>query len=406
MRVLHVFDHSAPHQSGYAVRSLSIMAAQERRGWTVAALTSPRHGAAAGDEEIVEGRTFARANARAPSAPVAREMAEMRATRARLAEVARAFGPDVIHAHSPVLTAFPARAVASSLGLPMTYEIRAFWEDAAVDHGTTREGSIRYRVTRALETRAARRADHVFTICDGLRSDLVARGLPAEKISIIPNAVDLQRLTPVDPTAAEARSLRRRLGLHDGERVVSFIGSFYAYEGLDLAIDAVRRLKEAGRNIRLMIVGAGPEEANLKARAEPLGASVIFPGRAALDDVPLFYALTDLLILPRKRMRLTEIVTPLKPLEAMALGTPVLAADVGGHQELIRDGETGFLFPAGDVDALARRIGELLDAHDGLDASKERARDFVERERTWDAATAGYAAPFERLARKFRAARQ
>ncbi|MEO1014002.1 MAG: TIGR04063 family PEP-CTERM/XrtA system glycosyltransferase [Pseudomonadota bacterium] len=406
MRILHVFDHSVPHQSGYAVRSLAIMAAQERRGWTVAALTSPRHGPSAEEEETVEGRSFSRASAQATSIPVLRELVEMRATRARLKDVAARFRPDIIHAHSPVLTAFPARAVARALRLPMTYEIRAFWEDAAVDHGTTREGSPRYRLTRQLETRAARGADHVFTICEGLRADLARRSIAPGKISLIPNAVDLARLTPVDRRAPDVVALRERLGLAEDEAVISFIGSFYAYEGLDLAIEAIGRLNESGRNVRLMIVGAGPEEADLKARAEALGERVLFPGRAPMSDVPYYYALTDLLVLPRKSMRLTELVTPLKPLEAMALGAPVLASDVGGHKELVRDGETGFLFPAGDVEALARRIGEILDARDGLDALKARARAFVERERTWDAAIKGYAEPFERLARAQSASRQ
>src|SRR5207253_1226453 len=134
--------------------------------------------------------------------------------------------------------ALPALKVGRRLGIPVVYEVRAFWEDAAVDHGTTREGSARYRVSRWLETRALRRAQHVFTICEGLRADIVARGLPQSKVTVIPNAVDVEAF---GPGGAPDEALKSRLGLA-GASVIGFIGSFYAYEGLDLLLDAMPAL--------------------------------------------------------------------------------------------------------------------------------------------------------------------
>jgi glycosyltransferase involved in cell wall biosynthesis len=130
--------------------------------------------------------------------------------------------------------------VARKLGIPVVYEIRAFWEDAAVDHGTTNEGSLRYRATRKLETRAIQQVDHVFTICEGLRADIVGRGVAAEKVTVIPNAVDIASFKLASPPDPE---LQKQWGL-TGKTVIGFIGSFYAYEGLDLLLNALPAIIE------------------------------------------------------------------------------------------------------------------------------------------------------------------
>jgi len=152
----------------------------------------------------------------------------MRATANRLDEVIEDVKPDVLHAHSPVLNAFPALTVGRRRDVPVVYEIRAFWEDAAVDHGTGSAVGPRYHATRFLETKAMRRADAVTTICEGLRRDILGRGLPADKVTVIPNAVDVERL---QPSQAADPELVARLGLA-GAEVIGFIGSFYNYEGI------------------------------------------------------------------------------------------------------------------------------------------------------------------------------
>jgi PEP-CTERM/exosortase A-associated glycosyltransferase len=214
-RILHVLDHSIPLHSGYTFRTLSILREQRKLGWETFHLTTPKHTAESGLEETVDGwhfyRTLAQDNG-VSRLPGLGELALMRQVERRLQEVAEHVRPDILHAHSPVLNALPALRVGKRLGIPVVYEVRAFWEDAAVDHGTTEEGSLRYRFTRRLETRALKQANHVFTICEGLRSDIVARGIAADKVTVIPNAVDIDAF---DVGGVPDTGLKAKLGLAD-----------------------------------------------------------------------------------------------------------------------------------------------------------------------------------------------
>jgi len=392
MRILHILDHSLPSHSGYSFRTLAILREQRARGWETLQLTTPRHGDAPGEVEEVGGWRFHRTPMRRnglSNLPGVIFLQEMAATSRRIAELSATFRPDILHAHSPVLDALPALRVGRRLGIPVVYEIRALWEDAAVDHKTTTEGSLRYRASRALETFALRHADHVTTICGGLRAEVEARGIPASRITVIANAVDIAEFAfGAEPDAG----LRTELGL-DGKTVLGFAGSFYAYEGLDLLLEAAAMLAPRHPDLRVLLVGGGPQESALKALASrnDLAGRVIFAGRVPHDRVQRYYALIDVLAYPRRRMRLTEIVTPLKPLEAMAQGRMFVASDVGGHRELIRDGETGFLFPAGDAGALAHAIESLLARRDEWPRIKAQARRYVETERTWARSVAHYA---------------
>ncbi len=391
MRILHLFDHSLPLHSGYTFRSFGIITEQHRRGWQTAHVTTPRHTRPGPPVEEVEGLRFYRTpkpSSLAAKLPLVREIAEMRATRRRLAEVIAESKPDIIHAHSPVLSALPALKAARAAGLPCVYEIRAFWEDAAAAHGTCREGDLRYRVSKALETHAARRADAVTVICEGLRGDLICRGIPESKITVIPNAVDIAKFSG---GLAKDDALAASLGLSDAE-VLGFIGSFYDYEGLDVLIDALPALLALRPKARLLLVGGGPEDERLRQRAAASGLAdkILFTGRVPHAEVDRYYSLIDVLVYPRKSMRLTDLVTPLKPLEAMAERKMVAASDVGGHKELIQDGVTGTLFKADDAADLARVVGGLLARRGDWPVMLEAARAYVERQRTWAASVAHY----------------
>jgi PEP-CTERM/exosortase A-associated glycosyltransferase len=395
MRILHVLDHFLPLHSGYTFRTLEILRGQRDLGWETIQLTTPRHPAAA-DIESIDGWQLYRTRLEGSFADrlaAVRFAREMAATARRLDGLIETLKPDLVHAHSPLLNGLPALRAGRRRGIPVVYEVRAFWEDAAVDHARTREGSARYRATRALETHVLKRAAHVTTICEGLRAEIVARGVPAARVTVIPNAVDAQAFH-ADEEGDPA--LRERLGLA-GKEVVGFVGSFYAYEGLDLLIDAAARLVTSRPALRVLLVGVGPQEEALRAQAAAQGLQdrVVFTGRVPHADVHRYYGVVDLLAYPRHRMRLTELVTPLKPLEAMASGRVLLASDVGGHRELVRDGETGFLFPAGDAAALAASITRVLDARDDWTRVRSHARRFVEQERTWKRSVAGYVAAYE-----------
>jgi glycogen(starch) synthase len=398
MRILHVLDHGLPLHSGYAFRTRAIVKAQLARGWEVACLTGPRHTAAGPDPEVVDGITFYRTPRPAPAPAPLGEWREIRALSARLDALVREWRPDQLHAHSPVLTALAALPVARRHQLPLVYEIRAFWEDASVGNGTGREGSAKYWLTRRLETHAAHQADAVAVICDGLRDDLIQRGIAADKIFVLPNGVDLNLFG--NPLAAD-KAFARSLGL-DGADAVGFIGSFYDYEGLDDMIAAMPLLLEKRPNAHLLLVGGGPMEGALKvqAAASPAADRIRFVGRVPHEEVDRYYALIDILAYPRKAMRLTELVTPLKPLEAMAQRKLVVASNVGGHRELIEDGVTGTLFPAGDPKALAEALVNLFERRGEWEGRRDTARLFVERERNWSSNISRYAPIYQRLTGK------
>jgi PEP-CTERM/exosortase A-associated glycosyltransferase len=398
MRILHVLDHSIPLHSGYTFRTLALLREQRRLGWETIHVTSPKHTATRDSEETVDGWHFYRTlvPTSGKKLPGLGEIELMRQFERRLRAVAEMVEPHVIHAHSPVLNAIPALRVGKELGIPVVYEVRAFWEDAAVDHGTTTEGSLRYRLSHGMESYALRRAAHVFTICEGLRSDIVARGIPAAKVTVIPNAVDIEKF---EPSASPDEALKANLGLA-GATVLGFIGSFYAYEGLGLLLNALPSLLARRPDLRVLLVGGGPQDAALKAQAAQLGVAdkIVFTGRVPHSEVGRYYDLVDVLCYPRHSMRLTELVTPLKPLEAMAQGRLLVASDVGGHKELIRDGETGVLFKAGSADALSQAVLSLLDQRERWPALRAAGRRFVETERNWARSVARYREPYERIA--------
>lgn len=399
MRVFHILDHSIPLHSGYAFRTLEILKQQRAMGWETFHLTGPKQGVSPAEEDQVDGWQFFRTlppGGILDGVPGLSEIELMGEITYRIEQIVKRIRPHILHAHSPVLNAIPALRVGRRVGLPVVYEVRAFWEDAAVDHGTSREGGMRYRLTRGLETWALKRVDAITTICEGLRNDIVARGIPADKVTVIPNAVDISGFavggTP-DP------ALKRQLGL-DGARVLGFIGSFYAYEGLGVLLQALPYLLEKNAAVRVLLVGGGAQEEPLKALARALGIGdkVIFTGRVPHNDVARYYDLIDVLVYPRLSMRLTELVTPLKPLEAMAQGRLVAASDVGGHRELIRNGVTGVLFAPGNPLALATEVSKLLDSQQEWPRIRTSARSFVEKERNWTQSVARYKDVYERIA--------
>jgi PEP-CTERM/exosortase A-associated glycosyltransferase len=391
MRVLHILDHSIPLHSGYSFRTLEILKQQRALGWETFHLTGPKQGAATQNEEQVDGWQFFRTpppGGILEGIPGLAEIELMGEITYRIEQVVKRIRPHILHAHSPVLNAIPALRVGRRLDIPVVYEVRASWEDAAVDHGSTREGSLRYRMSRALETWALKRADAVTTICDGLRNEIMARGIAPEKIKVIPNGVDLDAFSS---SGVPDIALKAQLGLENAV-VLGFIGSFYAYEGLALLLRAVPEMLAKLPTLKILLVGGGRQEAELKQLVSAMGIAnqVIFAGRVPHEKVQSYYDLIDVLVYPRLSMRLTEIVTPLKPLEAMAQGRLLVASDVGGHRELIRDGETGILFKAGDASALAAAVLGLVSHPERWAALKTAARGFVERERNWRTSVAGY----------------
>ena len=380
-RILHVLDHSLPLHSGYTFRTRAILKAQQATGLGVRGITGLRHSAEGPDLELADGIEFYRTRGVANGPAGYREWREIRALADAIVAAAQDWRPGLLHAHSPALCGMAALIAGKRLGIPVVYEIRAFWEDAAVSNGTGSAGNVKYRLTRALENRVVSGADAVVTICQGLKDDLVARGFAADKISLSPNGVDLA-LFGAAPQPDPA--LRAELGLGTGP-VIGFIGSFYDYEGLDDMIAAMPQLLDRIPAARLLVVGGGPMEAALKAQAEasPAATAIRFVGRVPHSEVERYYALIDVMAYPRKQSRLTDLVTPLKPLEAMAQDKLVAASDVGGHRELITDGVTGTLFAPDDPAALAAALAKLLGEPDRWPALRAAGHSHVAAHHDW-----------------------
>ena len=222
------------------------------------------------------------------------------------------------------------------------------------------------------------------------RQDLESLGFP--RTAVLPVVPDLAHLDdPADWLVTQQ--------FDDEWTNILFVGRFESRKGLLDLLKAYRILRKTGCPCRLLVVGGGPQEANLRKQAEALGLRdiVIFTGRVPHKDVNRYYDLIDVLAYPRHPMRLTELVTPLKPLEAMAQGQLFVASDVGGHKELVKHNQTGILFKAGSKNALADAIQNLLANRQRWPELKANGRRFVEDIRNWRNSVANYRTAYSKL---------
>jgi glycosyltransferase involved in cell wall biosynthesis len=310
------------------------------------------------------------------------------------AQLVRQIRPAVLHAHSKHLNAQVALALRERFALPVVYEVRGFLEETWRSRGRD-AGTDTYRLAREAETWSMAAADAVVTLADSMREEIVARGVDSDRVVVVPNAVDTTFLAePPDPD-----SVRTRLGIAPGEVVVGLVTTVNDYEGVDTLVDAVTVLRGRGAPARLLVVGAGPALAGLQRRAAEVGlaGAAVFAGPVPFAQIRAFYAAIDIFCVPRADTPVTRLVTPLKPLEAMAIGRPVVASDLPPLREIVHPGHTGAIAPPGDPMALADVLEPLL--YDSTDRIRMgvAARQWVGEHRTWAAATRVYRDLYERL---------
>jgi PEP-CTERM/exosortase A-associated glycosyltransferase len=399
MRILHVLDVSAPTIAGYASRSRAIVNAQRAIGLEPVILTSVRHKNREGAPlESIDGIKHYRTLK--PAVPGRRPLSEIYHLRHRILEVAQLERVDLIHAHSPILVGIPAWMASRQLGLGCIYEMRSLWEDGAVERGSINARSLRYRLSRGGETFLARRVDAVVCICEGLRRDMHERGLPTERLHIVTNGVDAARFVPRPPDD----SIRAKLGLQ-GRTVVGYVGTFFGFEGVIDLVEALARLIKQGRNdLAGLIVGTGAtyDRCREVAQSHGLANRILHPGHVPAEEVERLYSVMDVVAYPRRSLRVTELVTPLKPLEAMAMEKAVIGSDVGGIRELIQNGVTGLLHRPGDPDDLAAKIKQLADDPYLRQILGRQARAWVAEKRDWKSIVPQYVPIYEAALRNKR----
>jgi glycosyltransferase involved in cell wall biosynthesis len=225
----------------------------------------------------------------------------------------------------------------------------------------------------------------VVTICDGLRGEVLSRGVPESRIFVVPNAVEADRFKPLQRDMA----LAQLLGIKGGP-VFGFLGSLFNYEGVEDLIAAVPDVVERHPGVQFLVVGSGEREAQVRDQAARLGPSIIYRPRVPHSEINAYYSVIDWLVYPRRSVRLTELVTPLKPLEAMAMCKAVIASDIGGHREMITHDETGLLYRAGDHKALVETLCRAAGDPDLPGRLACAGREYVTRERNWSAVSRTY----------------
>jgi len=399
MKVLHLLYQSLPNVKGASIRSMNILKAQRTAGIEPIALSSPFQ-QPAGDldehgRERIDDLVYYRSWNRRPNQAVSATGSGWRGRISKLLQwpsfarrveaVARLEKADLIHAHGIFYVGLAARRAARHLGIPWVYEVRSVWEDNAVLHGVYSSHSPMLTLIRMLENQTAKGACAVTTICEGLRQDLIERGVEPSKIILAPNAV----VPETDSTPRKS----------DGAFRIGYVGGIAKTEGLDLIMRAAAFCRGDIPELRVLLVGGGEELGPLIALASRLGIEDIceITGPVPPSEVAEHYRRIDLFIVPRIRGRVTEVVTPLKPLEAMNHGCLVAVSELGGLLELVRPGETGLSFEPENAEILADLVKRVKNSPKEFEAMRVAGRDWVRRERNWDRVAKIYRELYSRI---------
>ncbi|WP_313443888.1 glycosyltransferase [Brevundimonas sp.] len=384
--VLYVAASSSPyHTTGYTSRTQALLKAIGAEGWRVHAVTRPGyphdrndlHRMMSGATHEWEGITYTSlAGPRSNTTPFDRYCADAARILYKHIETVR---PAIVHAASNYLNALPALMAARRAGLPFVYEVRGLWELTHAAKDPRFEGSERFAWQRHQEIQVATNADLVVTLSEGLKSELIDRGVDRRRIVIAPNCVDAELFVPRERDEALARDLRLS-GV-----VLGFIGSMTTYEGLLDLVSVLARLRQRGHDVNALLVGDGPALSEVREAAKSLGVQrhLVMPGRVPHDEVGKWYSLMDIAVYPRLPSKVTELVPPLKPLEAMAMTLPVVASDVAAIRESIVHRRNGYLFKRGDQDDLLQTLEQVIQDPDGARAVALRGREDVKELFTW-----------------------
>jgi glycosyltransferase involved in cell wall biosynthesis len=298
-----------------------------------------------------------------------------------IVRLARLHRPAALHAASNYMNGLAAIKAGRILGIPVIYEVRGIWEITQSSANEIYANTLRYKLQRTLENEAVSAADKVITISEPLRRFVIEHGAKDSDVSVVPNAVDSDKLRPL----RRDRKVLGRLGIAQKEVVIGYVGSIVHYEGLDYIIEALAQLKEQGvKSFRFLLVGHGRESESLEALAARLKVSdlCIFMGRVPRSEVEALYSIIDIAPLPRRSLPVTELVPPLKPFEAMAAGKTVIVSSVEALAGTVIHGETGLIVEKDNVKALVAALKSLIESPALRKKIGKRAREWVVAERS------------------------
>jgi len=400
-RVLHLLTNSLPHTgSGYAQRTHSVLAAQQAAGWQTQAVTRLGYPVQVGkvlarETDVIEGVSYRRL---LPARLAKTLDGRLQQQADGLMVIARRFRPSVLHTTTHFTNGLVTRAVAGSLDIPWVYEVRGQLADTwASTRGPEARDSERYRLFQEREAEVMRSADLVVTLGEAMKAGILASGVPEDKIVICPNAVGGDFLK--EPS--EPRQARRAVGLPEDGLYIGTVSSLVGYEGLNDLVEAFALLAPEFPALRLLIVGTGSAGPALQEQVRRLGLGhrAIFTGGVPRSKTPLYHQALDAFVVPRRNLDVTRSVTPLKPVEAMASGRPVVASDLPALREIVDDGLSGLLVEPENPAALAIALGKLL-GDEGLRSDLgRRGRQDVLHNRTWAANAAAYERSYQKLRR-------
>lgn len=384
-RILHFLNNSLPYvQAGYTIRSQRIAEAQRDLGLhpylaTRAGFPALQGHFRAPDKECLEGIMYFRLEGRELGGASYDEIVERNAS--KLCELAEELRPSVLHPTTNYMNAQAALAVRDRLGVPTVYEVRGFLEETWLTmRSAASVDSEHIQLVRAVETRCMEEADAIVTLSASMAAEISSRGVNNNKITVVPNAVDAEEFRPCHA----GPDLRGRLGIREHEIVIGYVSSLVRYEGVEFLIESIAHLLGIRGDVRGLVVGEGPERRRLENQAAELGvaSSVVFTGRVPYRDVLSYYGVIDIFVVPRTSARVCKLVSPLKPLEAMAMECPIVVSDVPPLRELIQCG-AGETFKPEDGADLARTLLPLIEDRPLRRELGSKGRKWVLEERTW-----------------------
>jgi glycosyltransferase involved in cell wall biosynthesis len=387
----HVNQSLPHHSSGYAIRTHALLRSLKRKDWNIEAYTrigypNDRYDftgvRTVNSHSNVDGITYNFVPSRKKGIGKLNIQDYQNESVKLIIEQAKEFKPSLIHCASNYSCGLAGTVAAKLLGIPSIYEVRGLWHVTRTSKQAEYTDSDHYRMIEKLEAQAAMNADIVFAITEGVTNILIENDVAKEKIILLPNAVDTEQFTPTKRN----RAIEKKFGF-ENKIVIGYIGSFTEYEGLDYLLEAISLIRENYKQeFGVILVGDGTaydDLIDLRAKLE-LEDVVHFTGRIDHKDVLDYYSVIDIAVYPRKGTPVCEIVSPLKPLEAMAMGKTVIASDVNALTEMIKDNETGLLHSKDNIDDLTKKIGRLLRSDETRRKLGQNAKEWVRNNRTWN----------------------